>query len=67
MSIDVEVGDNIYCPKEGWSGEVVEIVDDDGTGSPGVAVLKSHDPNHPGPWICLPLNDYDQNTASGLN
>ena len=67
MTIDAAIGDNLYCPKEGWSGEVVEIIDDDFTGEPAMAVLKSHDPTDRSPWICLSLMAYDAGDIRGFN
>lgn len=64
--MDLDIGDNIYCHAEGWSGTVTDIHDDQ-YGCPAVAVLESHDPANFGPWICLPLSAYDERTVSRIN
>ena len=60
----VEVGDNLYCTGEGWSGEVVEILADDLTGEPCVAILRSHDPDD-GPWLAVPFSAYLETDGHG--
>ena len=57
---DLEVGQDIYCPAEGWSGEVVEMVPDEYTGDPAIAIVKDHDPSAAKPWIYVPLSAYQQ-------
>lgn len=64
--MNAEVGDSIYCPQEGWSGTVEDIVEDD-MGLPAVAILKTHDPAD-GPWICVPLSAYlERDKAETVN
>lgn len=52
----IKVGDDVYCPVEGWSGEVVQILPDE-DGDPAVAILRSHDPSDK-PWIQMSIDGY---------
>lgn len=54
---DIAVGDNLYCPAEGWSGEVVGVFCDE-QGVPAAVVLKNHDPKVDHPWISMDIQAY---------
>lgn len=56
--IEVQVGDNLYAPLEGWSGQVIGVFRDDDTDEPWVAVLWNHDPGAMHPVFCIPIDGY---------
>lgn len=53
---ELEVGDDLYCPEEGWSG-TIEAIDCDDLGQPIVVTLRNHDPDPEKAFIVADLSE----------
>lgn len=52
---DYAVGDRIFCPTEGWSGEITQVLDGN-DGCPAALVIRGDDAT----WITMPVDAYDR-------